>query len=63
MKDESREKQTETTTSSAERRASSLQVLDPLTQEIIPFKEDAQTIRIPLAKLDLGRILWIPTPK
>ena len=45
-----------------EKSSGKIQVLDPLTQEVIPFKEDAQTIRIPLAKLDLGRILWIPTP-
>jgi len=40
-----------------------LKVTDPLTGQIFPHTEDADTIRVELPRLDLGQILWIPTPQ
>ncbi len=40
-----------------------LQVLDPLSGEVLPHKQDGDLVSVSLPKLDIGRILWIPTPK
>lgn len=40
-----------------------LQVTDPLTGQTFPFTDDGDLIHLELTRLDLGQIIWIPTPK